>query len=417
MDTRMNALERVHRALEDIRAGRMVILVDDEDRENEGDLVMAAELVTPEAINFMARQARGLICLALTEQKVQDLDLPMMVDANRSSRSTAFTVSIEAARGVTTGISAHDRAHTIRTAVAPNAKPSDIVSPGHIFPLRARVGGVLQRTGHTEGSVDLAQLAGLGPAGVICEIMNEDGTMARMPDLVRFADEHGLRILAMADLIQFRLLHEHLVERISSAPVTLPSGVTWTANAYFVRATSEASAGVGARSGFAGRAGGGEAPSRENEQRQFLALTLGELSDEPTIVRMHAGSVLGDVFGVRTRGRVVMADVIERIEREGKGVIVFIPPFTIDIEADLALRTGKKVERRALEQGEVLREYGLGAQVLRDLGLRRIRLLTNHPRRIAGLEGYGLEVVEQLIVSDAEAVDRSGEHDVVDTKH
>jgi 3,4-dihydroxy 2-butanone 4-phosphate synthase/GTP cyclohydrolase II len=270
------------------------------------------------------------------------------------------------------------------------------VSPGHIFPLRARPGGVLQRTGHTEGSVDLAQLAGLTPAGVICEIMNEDGTMARMPDLVRFADEHGLRILTIADLIQFRLMHEHLVERISASPVTLPSGTTWIANAYFAH----------------------------HERRQFLALTLGELDEEPTIVRMHTGSVLGDVFGVRTRGRVVMNDVIERIEREGKGVIVFIPPFTIDIEADLALRTGRalssnrKVERRTLEQGEVLREYGLGAQVLRDLGVRRIRLLTNRPRRIAGLEGYGLEVVEQLIVSDEDAVDRSAEHDTVDpTKH
>jgi 3,4-dihydroxy 2-butanone 4-phosphate synthase/GTP cyclohydrolase II len=372
----MTAIERVHRALEDIRAGRMVILVDDEDRENEGDLVMAAELVTPEAINFMARHARGLICLALTEETVARLELPMMVDANRSSRSTAFTVSIEAATGVTTGISAHDRAHTVQTAVRPSAKPSDLVSPGHIFPLKARPGGVLQRTGHTEGSVDLAQLAGLTPAGVICEIMNEDGSMARMPDLVRFADEHGLRILAIADLIQFRLEHERLVRAVSSAEVELPSGRVWTAHTY------------------AAMEGG----------RQFLALTYGPLDDAPTIVRMHAGSVLGDVFGVRTRGRVVMADVVEHIEREGKGVIVFIPPFTVDLEADLALRTGRKVERRPLEQGEVLREYGLGAQILRDLGLRRIRLLTNRPRRIAGLEGYGLEVVEQVLVSDADAV-------------
>ncbi len=382
METRMTAIERVHRALEDIRSGRMVILVDDEDRENEGDLVMAAELVTPEAINFMARHGRGLICLAMTEEKVAALELPMMVDGNRSSRSTAFTVSIEAATGVTTGISAHDRAHTVRTAVAPGARPSDVVSPGHVFPLRARPGGVLQRTGHTEGSVDLAQLAGLRPAGVICEIMNEDGTMARMPDLVRFADEHALRILSIADLVQFRLQHEQLVQRLTSAEVTLPSGRTWTAHTY----------------------------GTLNEERQFLALTLGELGEEPTTVRMHTGSVMGDVFGVRARGRVVMADVIERIEEEGRGVIVFIPPFTIDLETDLALRTGKKVERRPLEQGEVLREYGLGAQVLRDLGLRRIRLLTNRPRRIAGLEGYGLEIVEQCLVSDADAVRmRTGE--------
>ncbi|HEY8431303.1 MAG TPA: 3,4-dihydroxy-2-butanone-4-phosphate synthase, partial [Sandaracinaceae bacterium] len=361
--------------IEDIRAGRMVILVDDEDRENEGDLVMAAELVTPEAINFMARHGRGLICLALTEAKVAQLELPMMVDSNRSSRGTAFTVSIEAAEGVTTGISAHDRAHTIRTAVAPNARPSDLVSPGHVFPLKARPGGVLQRTGHTEGSVDLAQLAGLTPAGVICEIMNEDGTMARMPDLVRFADAHGLRILTIADLIQFRLQHERLVRRLSSAPVVLPTGGRWTAHTY----------------------------AALQDQRQFLALTHGELDEDTTTVRMHSGSVLGDVFGVRAPGRVAMADVIERIEAEGKGVVVFIPPLAIDLEADLAQQLGKKVERRPLEQGEVLREYGLGAQVLRDLGLRRIRLLTNRPRRIAGLEGYGLEVVEQVLVQHEES--------------
>ncbi|HJL17256.1 MAG TPA: 3,4-dihydroxy-2-butanone-4-phosphate synthase [Sandaracinaceae bacterium LLY-WYZ-13_1] len=376
-DTRLTAIERVHRALEDIRAGRMVILVDDEDRENEGDLVMAAEKVTPEAINFMAMHGRGLICLALTEERVAQLELPMMVDANRSSRTTAFTVSIEAAEGVTTGISAADRAHTVRVAVRDDAKPADLVSPGHVFPLRARPGGVLQRTGHTEGSVDLASLAGLGPAGVICEIMNPDGTMARMPDLVRFADEHALRILSIADLIQFRLQHERLVRPISTADVELPSGKVWTARTY-----------------------GGS----HDSDRQFLAMTLGELDEHPTTVRMHAGSVLGDVFGVRTRGRVVMRDVIERIEEEGKGVVVFIPPFAIDLEADLARRTGQRVRRPPMEQGEVLREYGLGAQVLRDLGLKRIRLLTNRPRRIAGLEGYGLEVVEQVLVSDTEAM-------------
>lgn len=365
-----DVIERVHRALEDIRAGRMVILVDDEDRENEGDLVMAAELVTPEAINFMAKHGRGLICLALTEEKVDALELPMMVDANRSSRTTAFTISIEAREGVTTGISAHDRAHTVRVAVRAGARPADLVSPGHIFPLKARPGGVLQRTGHTEGSVDLAKLAGLGPAGVICEIMNEDGSMARMPDLARFADQHGLRILAIADLIQFRLQHEQLVERLSSATVELPSGRSWRAHTYASR----------------------------GDGRQFLALEFGELDEAPALVRMHAGSVIGDVFGVRTPGRVLMPDVIARVEAEGRGVIVFIPPLTIDVEADLARSTGRAIERRPLEQGEVLREYGLGAQVLRDLGLRRIRLLTNRPRRIAGLDGYGLEIVEQVLL-------------------
>ncbi len=390
--TRLDAIERVHRAIEDVRAGRMVVLVDDEDRENEGDLVMAAEKVTPEAINFMARFGRGLICLALTDERVAQLDLPMMVDENRSSRTTAFTISIEAREGVTTGISAADRAHTVLTAVRPGAKPSDLVSPGHIFPLRARDGGVLRRTGHTEGSVDLAKLAGLEPAGVICEIMNDDGTMARMPDLVRFADEHGLRVLSIADLVQFRLQHERLITRLSSAEIVLSTGRAWTAHTFDVRA------------------------------RHFLALVLGELDESPTIVRMHTGSVLGDVFGVRTRGRTDIRDVIARIEEEGRGVIVFIPPADIDLDADLASRTGGKVRRRPMEQGEVLREYGLGAQVLRDLGLRRIRLLTNRPRRIAGLEGYGLEVVEQIVVSEDDGMSvRSSEMDVLslgtETKH
>ena len=376
-EPQLTAIERVHRAVEDIRAGRMVILVDDEDRENEGDLVMSAQMVTPEAINFMARHGRGLICLALTEDKVAQLELPMMVGENQSSRTTAFTISIEAREGVSTGISAADRAHTVLTAVRSDAKPSDLVSPGHIFPLRARVGGVLERTGHTEGSVDLARLAGLERAGVICEIMNEDGTMARMPDLVGFADTHGLRILSIADLIQFRLQHENLVSAISRADVVLPSGQTWTAHIY----------------------GAAHQPDR-----QFLALTYGEIDGSPTTVRMHTGSVLGDVFGVRTRGRVVMSDVLERIESEGRGVVVFIPPSSIDVEADLASRTGQPVPRRPVESGAVLREYGLGAQVLRDLGLRKIRILTNKPRRIAGLDGYGLEVVEQVLVSDVDGV-------------
>ncbi|MGE0789315.1 MAG: 3,4-dihydroxy-2-butanone-4-phosphate synthase [Sandaracinaceae bacterium] len=383
--TKLGAIERVHRAIEDVRGGRMVILVDDEDRENEGDLVMAAEKVTPEAINFMARYGRGLICLALTEAKVASLELPMMAQDNRSSRTTAFTVSIEAATGVTTGISAADRAHTVLTAVSPAAVPGDLVSPGHIFPLRARPGGVLQRTGHTEGSVDLAQLAGLQPAGVICEIMNEDGTMARMPDLMKFADEHALRVLSIADLVQFRLQHERLVRRLSSAKVVLPSGAEWCAHTFVT----------------------------QQGDRQFLALTFGELDETPTTVRMHTGSVLGDVFGVRTRGRVVMRDTIERIESEGRGVVVFIPPSSIDLDRDLALTTGKRVPTTRMEQGEVLREYGMGAQILTDLGLRRIRLLTNRPRRIAGLEGYGLEVVEQSVLSEGDALSaKSGEHDI-----
>ena len=371
---RTSATERVHRALEDIRAGRMVILVDDEDRENEGDLVLAAEKCTPEAVNFMAKHARGLICLTLTEEHVRRLELPMMTSDNQSARTTAFTVSIEARTGVTTGISAADRSRTVLVAVSRTSQPGDLVSPGHVFPLRARPGGVLQRTGHTEGSVDLARLAGLEPASVICEIMNDDGTMARMPDLAAFAEKHGLRILTIADLIQYRLEHEpHMEEKLAGA-VTLSSGRVWRAHVF----------------------------SPAHDAREFLALTLGEVDDQPTLVRMHTGSVLGDVFGISSPGRVDIRDSIARIESEGKGVIVFITA-PIDLEGDLGARLGRPPEPRALETGEVLREYGLGAQVLRTLGVRRIRLITHRPRRIAAVEGYGLEVVEQVVL-DANAV-------------
>ena len=388
---RRTAIERVHRALEDIRAGRMVILVDDEDRENEGDLVMAAEKVTPEAINFMAKWGRGLICLTITEERVEQLDLPMMVDDNQSQRSTAFTVSIEARHGVSTGISAADRAHTIKVAIADDAHPHDIVSPGHVFPLKARPGGVLQRTGHTEGSVDLARLAGFGPAGVICEIMNDDGTMARMPDLVEFAEKHGLRILSIADLIQYRLEHEQMIEKRLEGDLQLPSGKRWRAHLF----------------------------GQKHDGREFLALTLGDVDEQPTLVRMHTGSVIGDVFDVRSPARVAIRDVIARIEDEGRGVIVFIPG-PIDLESDLGQRLGLAVKPKHMDTGEVLREYGIGAQVLRSIGLRRIRLLTNRPRRIAGLEGYGLEVLEQLVVGGGDAA-TSAELDLAEvlapTKH
>ncbi len=367
------ATERVHRALEDIRAGKMVILVDDEDRENEGDLVMAAELCNAEAVNFMVRYARGLVCLTLTEEHVQQLDLPMMVDENRSSRSTAFTISIEARHGVSTGISAHDRAQTILVASAPDARPEDLVSPGHIFPLRARPGGVLQRTGHTEGSVDLARLAGLRSAGVICEIMNDDGSMARMPDLEVFAQTHGLRILSIADLVQYRLEHEQLIEKRLEGDLVLPSGATWRAHLF------------------------GSVPSG----REFLALTYGALDESPTLVRMHSGSVLGDVLELGDGTKLPMRAAMRRIEAEGKGVVVFISG-PLDLHADLSTRLGIPVKRPRPETGDVLREYGLGAQVLRALGLRKVRLLTNRPRKIAGVEGYGLEVVDQLSVADDE---------------
>lgn len=369
MTTRTDAAERVQRALDEIRAGRMVILVDDEDRENEGDLTMAAELVTTEAVNFMARFGRGLICLPLTEEKVRELDLPMMVSENRTPRGTAFTVSIEARHGISTGISAADRARTIRAAVARDAKPSDIVSPGHVFPLRARAGGVLQRTGHTEGAVDLARLAGLDPAGVICEIMNEDGTMAHRPELEVFAREHGLLILTIADLVQYRLQKESLVQRVSSGPIEVASKAPWVAHVY----------------------------ESNVEAKQFLALTLGEYTeDEVALVRVHTGSVLGDVFGVQTQHRMVAAEAMKHIEQNGRGVILFVPG-RIDLRRDFSFHAGEDLPPlSADEQGTVLREFGLGAQVLSHLGLRKIRLLTNRPRRIPALDGYGLEVVEQI---------------------
>ncbi len=375
---RTSATERVHRALEDIRAGRMVILVDDEDRENEGDLVLAAEKCTPEAINFMAKHARGLICLTLTEDTVKRLDLPMMTSDNQSARTTAFTVSIEARTGVTTGISAADRARTVQVAVDPNSQPGDLVTPGHIFPLRARPGGVLQRTGHTEGSVDLARLAGLEPAGVICEIMNDDGTMARVPDLTLFAEKHGLRILTIADLIQYRLEHEPMMEERIAGDVTLPSGRVWRAQVF----------------------------SPAHDGREFLALTLGTIDESPMLVRMHTGSVLGDVFGIGSPGRVGLREAIARIESEGRGVIVFITG-QIDLVGDLGARIGRPPAPRVLETGEVLREYGLGAQVLRTLGVRRIRLITHRPRKIAGVDGYGLEVIEQVVLDASAVVDET----------
>ena len=376
-----SAIERVVAALDDIRNGKMVILVDDEDRENEGDVCMAAEMATPETINFMARHARGLICLSLTEERIQQLDLPMMVDDNRSSRSTAFTISIEARRGVTTGISAGDRAHTILTAVDDEAGPKDLVSPGHVFPLKAVPGGVLQRTGHTEGSADLSRLAGLKPASVICEIMKDDGTMARYPDLISFSKEHGLRLLTIADLIQYRLARERLVTRIRQTPVEMPTGRTWTASVYRVQ--------VG-------------------DQEQFMALSLGDITSKPTLVRVHRGSVLGDAFQVRMGERVHIADCVAAIEREGNGVILFMPGHP-DPETDLAFYLDEPITRPPEEPGVVLREYGFGAQVLSDLGLERLRVLTNRPRRIPSLDAYGLNVVEQLLVAPGGELSDAGQ--------
>jgi 3,4-dihydroxy 2-butanone 4-phosphate synthase/GTP cyclohydrolase II len=368
--------ERVAGAIADVRAGKMVILVDDEDRENEGDLTMAAQFATPDAINFMATHGRGLICVALSEEQVRRLELPMMQSPGRGGPplGTAFTVSIEARHGVTTGISAADRTHTIRVAANPDARPDDIVTPGHVFPLRARKGGVLVRTGQTEGSVDLARLADLTPAGVICEIMNEDGTMARMPDLERFAQTHRLRILTIADLIQYRLFTERLVRRVSEADVTLDqTGTRWRAIVY--------ETGV-------------------DDERQFLALVKGDVTGSPPpLCRMHSGSTVADVFATTPRdGGRHLREAIAQIEAAGRGALVYIAPKG-NVRAELdALRAPQQHPAPAARttHDPPLREFGLGAQVLVDLGLQEIRLLTNNPRKIAGIHGFGLNVVEQL---------------------
>ncbi len=370
---------RVQKTLADVRAGRPVILVDDEDRENEGDLMFAAEHATPEAINFMAKHGRGLICLALTGAQIQRLDLAMMPQGG-APLGTAFTLSIEARHGVTTGISAADRSRTIQVAIAPDAQPRDVVTPGHIFPLKARDGGVLVRTGQTEGSVDLAALAGLLPAGVICEIMNDDGTMARLPDLQRFAEEHKLQILTIADLIRYRLETEKLVRRRNDFSIRLDAtGTDWQAVVY------ETSVGSG----------------------PFLALVKGDPAREAsTACRVHSGALIADVFGSDAlEGRHDLRHALEHIERLGHGVLVYLPPKT-DLPTELSalgrqeatgrVGTSLPVEDVSAPPGPPLREFGLGAQILRDLGLHRIRLLTNHPRKIAGIEAYGLEVIECL---------------------
>jgi 3,4-dihydroxy 2-butanone 4-phosphate synthase / GTP cyclohydrolase II len=368
-------LAHVQEAIADIRDGKMVILVDDEDRENEGDLVFAADKVTPELVNFMAKYGRGLICLTLTEEQVERLELPLMEKSRARGGpplGTAFTVSIEARLGVTTGISASDRAQTIRVAADPEAHPHDVVTPGHIFPLRARNGGVLVRTGQTEGSVDLARLAGLHPAGVICEIMNDDGSMARMPDLEQFAREHDLRLLTIADLIQYRLLTERFVRRVSEQEITLDqTGTKWQLLTFSILL----------------------------DGRQFVALVKGQPPSESALCRVHRGELLSDLFCSRdaSGGRALRA-AIDRIEQEQAGVIIYIPSdASVGDEAQRYQGTfvpsqadGSTVSERTL------RQFGLGAQVLQDLRIEKIRLLTNSPRRLAGLRGYGLQVLETV---------------------
>ena len=364
----------VERAMEEIRRGRMVILTDDEDRENEGDLVMAAELATPEAINFMATHGRGLICLSLTEEKIRQLNLPLMVQDNTSPYQTAFTVSIEAASGVSTGISAADRAHTIRVAVDPKARPSDLARPGHIFPLRARDGGVLVRTGQTEGSVDLARLAGLLPAGVICEIMNPDGTMSRRPQLERFAKKHRMVMLSVADLIRYRLERERLVRRLGETTLVRRAGGEFTAYTF----------------------------GSDVDSAVHVALVKGDVSGrEPVLTRVHRACLVGDLLGSAGCDCGAQLDrAFARIQEAGRGVVVYLNRGAMS-RGKLACTHAPGANEAEPAPGDKpdqmrLREFGVGAQILKDLGLSRLRLLTDTPKRIVGLESYALEVVEQV---------------------
>jgi 3,4-dihydroxy 2-butanone 4-phosphate synthase/GTP cyclohydrolase II len=365
-----DSISLVEQALAEIRKGRMVILTDDEDRENEGDLVMAAEKTTPEAINFMATHGRGLICLSLTEERIRQLNLPLMVQDNTSPFQTAFTVSIEAATGVTTGISAADRARTVLAAVAPDAKPADLSRPGHIFPLRARDGGVLVRTGQTEGSVDLARLAGLSPAGVICEIMNPDGSMARRPDLVKFARRHKMVLLSVADIIRYRLERERLVKRLGEAVIERRGAGSFQAYTY----------------------------GSEVDSAVHVALVKGDVrGNEPVYTRVHRGCMVGDLLGsAGCDCGAQLEQAVQRINEAGRGVIVYLQK---DVSPGARLEcthvsNEESVPGRADQTR--LREFGVGAQILRDLGLTRLRLLTNNPKKIVGLESYQLEVVEQV---------------------